>query len=405
MALVALLVASLPIGLRSIVFAATLVAASVGISHAQPAVAWSQSADAGLGRGVTVRSADGEASLTIRARAQLRGSYLDVAGTRQSQFDAMLRRMRVVFTGDAMGPRLTYYVQLGFANLDMEPDLRVPLRDAYVTWAPARDAHLRVGQMKVPFGRQRVVSSSALQMVDRSISVAELNLDRDVGLRLFSDDLFGLNNRLGYSLGIFGGDGRNRTGRAAGLLYVARAFVQPLGVFDDEQEADLDRTPSPRVRVGGGVAYNQNTNRPRSTTGLPYPTGTFDYTHLGLDAAAKHRGLSLSGELLYRRADRDRLEALSDGTPVTLASRSGWGGYIQAGRMVSERVEVTGCYGRILPRRGTDPSLVPASELGGGVSFYPRRQDLKLQADYFHLGAEDDEPDGRQLRIQLQVFF
>lgn len=372
---------------------------------AQPAVAWPQAVDAGLGRGVTVRSAAGEAALNIRARAQLRGTYLDFAGTQQSQFEAILRRMRLVFTGDARGPRITFYVQLAFANLDMEPDLRVPLRDAYITWAPARDAHLRVGQMKVPFGRQRVVSSSALQMVDRALAVSELNLDRDVGLRLFSDDLFGLNDRLGYSLGLFGGDGRNRTRRAAGLLYVARVFVQPLGAFDDEQEADLNRTPSLRVRVGGGVAYNQNTNRPRSTTGLPYPTGTFDYTHLGLDAAAKHRGLSLSGELLYRRADRDRLDAVADSLPLTIASRSGWGGYVQAGRMVSERIEVTGRFGRILPRRGTDPSLVPAGELGGGVSFYPRRQDLKLQADYFRLGAADDESDGRQLRIQLQLFF
>jgi phosphate-selective porin OprO and OprP len=257
----------------------------------------------------------------------------------------------------------------------------------------------------VPFGRQRVISSSALQMVDRAIAVSELNLDRDVGLHLFSDDLFGLHDRLGYSLGLFGGNGRNRTGRAAGLLYVARLVVRPLGAFDDEQEADLGRTPSLRVRVGGGMAYNQNTNRPRSTTGLPFPAGDFDYTHTGLDAAAKRRGLSLSGELLHRRADRDRLETRVDGTPLTIASRSGWGGYIQGGQMVSERVEVTGRYGRLVPRPGTDPSLVPASELGGGVSLYSRRQNVKLQADYFHLGADNGVPDGRQLRIQFQLYF
>jgi hypothetical protein len=57
--------------------------------------------------------------------------------------------------------------------------------------------------------------------------------------------------------------------------------------------------------------------------------------------------------------------------------------------MVSERVEVTGRYGRIVPRPGTDPSLVPAGALGGGVSFYPRKQNLKLQEDDFHLDGND----------------
>ena len=51
--------------------------------------------------------------------------------------------------GNALGPTLTYYLQLSFANLDNEADLRVPLRDAYVTWAPSESVNVRLGQMGV----------------------------------------------------------------------------------------------------------------------------------------------------------------------------------------------------------------------------------------------------------------
>ena len=112
-----------------------------------------------------------------------------------------------MFEGHAFTRKLTYTIQLGFSNRDMEPDLLIPLRDAYVTWQALRDLGIRFGQMKVPFGKQRVVSSSSLQMVDRSIVTSELNMDRDVGLYLMSEDLLGLKGRLMYQAGVFSGQG------------------------------------------------------------------------------------------------------------------------------------------------------------------------------------------------------
>jgi len=69
--------------------------------------------------------------------------------------------------------------------------------------------------------------------------VSELNLDRDVGVQLFSRSL--LNDKLGYTLGLFGGEGRNRLGREAGFLYSARVELWPFGQFDDVPEGDLQR--------------------------------------------------------------------------------------------------------------------------------------------------------------------
>ena len=129
--------------------------------------------DVGLGCGVTIRASDDSASLNIRARIQTRATVIDSpSDTVPDASEVLIRRARLVFQGNAAGPTVTYYVQLSFANLDNEVDLRLPLRDAYVTWSGARDFNVRVGQMKVSFSRQRVVSSSALQMVDRSIVVS-----------------------------------------------------------------------------------------------------------------------------------------------------------------------------------------------------------------------------------------
>jgi hypothetical protein len=361
--------------------------------------------EAGLGRGVTIRSTDGQTSLNIRARIQIRGTVSGASDDEQSATSEIsVRRMRLVFQGNASGPTLTYYVQLAFANLDTEADLRLPLRDAYVTWVPARAVNLRAGQMKVPFSRQRVVSSSALQIVDRSVVVSELNLDRDVGLQMFSRDLLGT-GRLGYSLGIFGGEGRNRLGRAAGLLYAARIEVWPTGAFDDSVESDFQRGPQWRAALGASVGYNQNTNRPRSTTGTPLPAGDFDYTHAGIDATVRKHGWSLTSELMYRRADRDALALVVGGAPVTVRSRSGWGAYVQGGRMVTSRVELAARYGRLQRSPGADADFLTVREIGAGAGYFVAGNNLKIQGDYFRLTEPAAAGPVHQMRVQFQLFF
>lgn len=353
--------------------------------------------DVGLGRGVTIRTVDDDASLNIRARIQVRATAIhNPPGTSDDTSELLIRRARLVFQGNARGPSLTYYLQLSFSNLDNEADLRLPLRDAYMTWSGARDLNVRVGQMKVPFSRQRVVSSSALQMVDRSIVVSELNLDRDVGVQIFSKDLFGT-GRLGYAVGLFGGEGRNRLGRSAGLLYTARVEAWPFGAFDDLAEGDVRRGERLRMAFGASVGHNQNTNRPRSTIGTPYPAGDVDYTHAGIDLTVKWRGWSLASEAMSRAADE------SDG--LGPASRSGWGAFVQAGYMVSSRTELSGRYSRLNPRAGTDPALAEANELGAGVSHYLYAHDLKVQGDVFRLTDPALRRPILQARLQLQLFF
>lgn len=360
-----------------------------------------------FGKGATIRSADDRVSLNIRGRIQARASFIDAANDGRDPITEMvMRRMRVVLQGNAAGPDLTYYIQLAFSNQDTESDLRLPLRDAYVTFAAARDMSLRFGQMKVPYGRQRVVSSSALQMVDRSLVTSELNLDRDVGLSLFSKDLFGLGGVLGYNVSVFGGDGRNRLGERYGYLTTARIEVLPFGAFDDFIEADFKRDPKPRLAIGAGVAYNQNTNRPRSTTGEPFEEGDFDYLHLGADLSFKVAGFSLQGELMYRKADANTRTVQIDDVDTLINARSAFGGYAQAGMMLTDKLELTARYGYLNPLSGNaDAKLLQSHELGGGFSYYFSEHNLKLQGDYFYLPTDGWDNGAHQVRVQSQVFF
>jgi len=361
--------------------------------------------DVGLGRGVTIRAADDSASLNIRARIQVRSTLVDNPDDMTDMSEISIRRARLIFQGIAAGPSLTYYVQLSFANLDNEADLRLPLRDAYITWAGNRDVNVRVGQMKVPFSRQRVVSSSALQMVDRSIVVSELNLDRDVGIQVFSRDLFGV-GKLGYAVGLFGGEGRNRLGRTPGFLYTARLEAWPLGPFDDLVEGDLRRSEHPRLAVGASVGYNQNTNRPRSTIGTPYVAGDFDYTHAAADVVLKWRGWSVTSEIIYRRADSPTRALATTMAASSIVARPGWGTYLQSGFMVSPRVEVTGRYSLLQPLLdNADLSFVSGREFSAGLSYYVQGHDLKIQGDISDVENRMAGGHTRQARVQFQLFF
>jgi hypothetical protein len=355
------------------------------------------------GKGLDFRSSDDSTRLNLRARLQLRFSqFSSEPGEPPEVSEFQARRIRVLFQGHVQTD-WHYYLQLSFANLDNEPDLRIPLRDAYVTYARLRDLNIRSGQMKVPFGRQRVVSSSALQMVDRSITSGELNIDRDVGVQLLSDDLFGSGGKLAYNLGVFSGDGRNRVATAPGVLFVARASVRPFGAFDDFVEGDLQRACKPRLALAVAVAHNNNTNRERSTLGGTYELGRFDYRHAVADVMFKYAGFSLISEIMYRKASERFVEAINDmGELQREYARDAWGFYAQAGYFVTDSLELTGRYSDLRPRNGTDPDLVRVQELGGGTSWYIEKHDLKLQADYFYLFG--DAAGRHQARLQLQLF-
>ena len=352
-----------------------------------------------FGEGVTFDTGDGNFKATVRARGQFRaeaskGEGADPVGA------IYVRRARVSLKASALDELFDFTMQLSFAPRDLEADNPSPLRDINGTVNIHRDFRVRAGQMKVPFDRQRMVSSGSIAMPERSPVIAALTLDRDVGAYWLSDDLLGL-GVLKAQAGVFSGDGRNRINTDAGLLYVARVQLHPLGKFDDLDEVEHDREAPPRLALAAAVGFNDDTPRPLSTTGLYNLEERTDFVHATVDALGKVYGMHAFVAVLMRMATEVK------GHDDALSAA---GGIVQFGAHVSDHIEVLGRVSRIqpLPREWLlvpNPDGATAStELRPGVNFYIHEHDAKLQTTV-GLTLLDDLSRTVDAQMQLQLIF
>lgn len=370
-----------------------------------------------MGEGFTITSDDGESLINIRIRTQLRATQTIVPEKRsEDNLSFTARRMRLMARGKLKGDEWHYYVQFGFANQDMERDRPIPLRDTILTYNGFQSVKFTFGQMKVPFNRQRVNSSSALQLVDRSIVNAELNLDRDVGVQMFTHDLFGLSKYVGVNIGIFGGDGRNRTASGSGNLIMGKVTFFPFGNFlsqrlagvDDEllSEGDFTRHKTPRLAIAFAGGENRRTRRDLSTFGNVYEFARFDYQHGLAEIFVKWYGWTFTSEFITRKATLPYQERETSGQLRREYSRSASGYFVQLAYLFENNWEIAGRIGELTPLGETDPRLKGSKEAGGGVSYYFAKHNLKWQMDYFRLtGNPDLHAGSHEIRTQLQLFY
>lgn len=393
---------------------APLAPAPAEAAHAP--VASEGSFDGALGKGLTFRSSKGDLTLNLRTRAQLRG-VAELPDDGPAEVGFVPRRLRLAMRAAMPKQDVELYIQLGFAPGDLDPDFPSIVRDAMLTWRPSSAFHLRFGQGKVPFGRERVISSSALSYVDRTIVNAELNLDRDAGLWFGLDQLDG-EGHLGLVAGVSGGNGRNVLNDDTGLLYVARLEYKLDPKQQDYTEFDFRAdTSKPVLGIGAGAALNQGTSRARSTIGcfnslgeseagepkaqcLPLghaDTGTAlqaDLFHTEVDLIAKWHGWSLQAELLTRHA----LSA-----DAGLKTRDSFGWFASLGRAVTDNVWVGARFAEVLPWDDNSP-VKPSRELRGTLGFFPHGHDLKIQLDAGRLYSSDMADGTTEVRVQTQLF-
>ena len=384
-----------------------------------------------VGKGLTVATKDGRFSLQLRGRLQVRYDlehYNTVGADAQPlQQSLHIRRARILLAGNVFSPYVKYRFQFGFSRNDMESGIPVepdrvrrnPLRDARIEFDRLRDFNVTLGQFKVGFNRQRLVSSSNQNMVDRSAVNAEFTLDRDLGIQASSKDIGGLGGYLGYSAGVFMGEGRNTFELSdPGMLYVGRFEVLPLGKFDDYSEGDLGRSKKPGLAIAAAYAYQDRAHAARGTIGdYPADGGTTDFHHVTGDLMFKWRGLSFEAAFNLRKGFNRRSGGAVDdaGMPIaTVPARQGLGWFGQLGYVVPKiPLEVVARYGLIRNIYGTSSSMRDSDEAGGGLNYYFVGHDLKLQLDYFRLWdasmgatpAEAARHGTDRVRVQVQVFF
>ncbi len=390
-------------------------AAAPHAAHDQPVVTFKP------GRGLVVTSADKNHEFGIGARFQFL-SIVEHAQNVDPRQTFQIRRARLSSAGHIASPHLKYRLELAFGPREVNTTGGVPqtspLNDAVADWTGFRDVNVRVGQYKVPLDRQRIIPFFRLQFIDRAITDTEFTFDRDVGLDLHSDDLFGL-GLFRYNLGVFTGDGRNTfTLGNFGLTYVARVEVSPFGAFDGYSEVDFERSD---LHASLGAAYLMIDDAPRDHGILgaaPADGGTTDMQVATVDLLLKFKGISALSAFFYRDSRRNPGPLVddagmpilgSDGSPLGIApSRDGVGFLGQAGYLLPDwPLEIAARYaildGADRPNRD---GLTRLEEFAGAINYYFAQHQLKLQVNYAQLATNGNYAGALgRLLTQLQAVF
>ena len=328
-----------------------------------------------------------------------------------------IRRARLQFKGHVFNEHNKFKTELALSPRDMGFDgvvaHRTPILDWYFDFTYLRDLTLRVGQYKVPYSRQRVVSSGDLQLVDRSLANGEFNLDRDIGIDIRSKDFLGL-DKLRYYAGVYFGEGRDQFRPSNfDMFYLARVEVLPFGMFKDYKEADFERSLRPRLSLGAAYAFVDGAVGSRGVLGSPPADGgTTDYHNVTTDVMFKIAGVSVFADVFYRQGQRSFGDAVViDDTGMEVPAerelaRNGLGWSATAGYLIPRiPFELAARYAQV-HALGRLTALTRRDEVGGGCSYYFGGHPLKLQLDYFARYPEGMLPrTTHTLRLQLQAAF
>lgn len=261
-----------------------------------------------FGKGVGITSPDSLFQLNIRFRMQNRVTLINNEGENLS-YQGEIRRLRLRFDGYVGNPQFLYVIQLSFAPGDVGEiqdgeNINI-IRDAAVFYRPNKHWSFLFGQTKLPGNRQRVNSSGALQMTDRSINNARFNIDRDFGLQAYYLNEYKEKFSYNVKTAVTTGEGRNWTKSADdGVALTGKLELMPFGSFKKDGtnfEGDVAREEKPKLLLSG--AFHQN-NLARRTQGQ-LGNELFEQKTMKsvlLDAMFKYNGWAFMSSYMSRTA-------------------------------------------------------------------------------------------------------
>ncbi|WP_088183334.1 porin [Sphingobium sp. Z007] len=331
-----------------------------------------------------------------------------------------LRRVRLVLQGD-VSDRVSLYLQSDFAtavNNQAGSERRegfAQLRDAYADVFLDKDKSLRLrfGQSKVPYGWENMQSSSNRLTLDRSDAInSAVPSERDLGVvgyytppsvekiwdRLGHDGqkLFG--NYGAFGVGVFNGQGTNRTEQNRGLMKVAFA------TWPFELDGLGGAFAGQVVEIGGSAMLNKV--QPELRSGAVSEIA-YDDNRVGLHAMLYPQPFGIQAEWNWGKGpeyDRDSL---------SIQTKKLNGGYVQMMyRLPTDSVGALMPYGRWQHYRGgwkasTSAPRLETDEFELGVEWQPWKA-FEVTVAYARMKrAEADErrtgrAEGDLIRTQVQ---
>ncbi len=112
---------------------------------------------------------DMKVNLHIQANASYRDYEDAEARGKNDRTSFDVPRARVIFGGNLLGGDASYFLQADFVGDHEEEGDDSQLKDAWLRFKWSKEAGFQMGQFKVPFGRQELVSDAKLEFVERSL--------------------------------------------------------------------------------------------------------------------------------------------------------------------------------------------------------------------------------------------
>lgn len=313
-------------------------------------------------------SSDGNFTMDVKSRVQFRYTYEDPEdGDSKGSF--RVRRAKFALEGKAYEV-WKYKIQAVWSGSS------TTLEDAYFQYTRNKMAQLWLGQGKAFFGRQELTSSGKQQFVDRSITSGRFAPGRDQGIGLVGQND---SKTFEYNLGLYNGNGRNQSrDDNDDKMLVGRVVFTPFGEYKLE-ESSLDYPDSGKLAFGASFL---------STT----EGANDDITRFGAEFAYKIRGFNTVAEYYTEEFDA------GGGSSVDTD-----GYYLQLGYLFpNKKFELAGRYAVVSPDVPFDADEI---ETGVAFSYYMKKHNYKLQADFRNLEDEGSNTEDTEIRIQLQLAF
>jgi phosphate-selective porin OprO and OprP len=376
---------------------------------------WWKSIKVGYNKGFFIESADGNFETKMNIRGQFRVTVDDEESFDEDTGDVVddetttsfrWERLRLQWAGHAFRPWMKYKLQLDIREGSFN------VRDMYFVLAYDERYAPKIGQYKVPFNREEQNSSSALQLVDRSIVNEAFSYNRDIGGGLTGDiqDIFT------YEAGILQGQGSNsgEDPNDSDFLWAARVMISPLG---KNLKIQPNFVKEPTIQIGGGIAYNDTTIDDGDVFDET-DNEDIQYRAEGAYAdASSLEALAYSADIAFM-ISRANLEAeyigmdfSPDGSEFGDAYDQGW--RVQGGIFLIPKVlEVAARYAYIDYDNDVfvdDTDVDNQWEITPGINYYfSDSHNWKLQADYSFIRSElfnGFDEDENRFRVQLQAYF
>ena len=334
-------------------------------------------------KGIQYTSKDSLFYTNFRFRMQNRAGFANTLdGEDNGKFDARIRRLRMRMDGYIYTPKISYSVQLAFTRGDQDfDDTGIPniVRDAVLFYNFSDDFYISFGQNKLPGNRQRVNSSGQLQFADRSLVNTNFTVDRDFGLSLNLSKKIG-NMPFNAKAAISTGEGRPVNSTDKGLAYTGRIEFLPFGKFTndgDYSEGDIEREETPKLSIGTGYSYNDNTVREGGQTGR-FVKNPFTLKTAFADAIFKYQGFAYQAEYMQRDVDNPLNVIDDDGAEETYAYK-GWGLNQQSSYLLNHGYEIAGRYTYVQPHTDIANFEDQIEVLEIGLTKYMKAHRLKFQ--------------------------